>query len=292
MPWIPSHDNIGSHPKTRRAARLGGVSVPAMVGHLHLLWHWTLGHAPDGDLSRFEPDDLADAAQWEGDPDEFVTALVNCGPGGSMGFLEPSFQLHDWDEYGGRYKRRQDAAKAGANARWSKKATPSDLPKDATAMRTHSQPHSNRNAEERRGEEIREETISSEPSASLELVPTPSAPATPGRDSYPDAFEVFWQTHPNRSRSGKADTLKAWRKACKLRGVAAIQSAIEAHAAVWAQLPAHEQQFIPGPAPWLNKGFYDNEPEVRRVSGPATKADRTQQIIEQSLARMTGGGAS
>lgn len=143
MAWIPSHQELRDHPKTRRAARLAGVPVPAIIGHLHLLWHWTLDHAPDGDLSRFDPEDLADAAMWEGDPAALVDALTECGPGDSAGFLNADLTLHDWDEFGGKYGRRVDAAKKAAAARWKSDG-------NATAMRPHDQPQSNGNADKRR----------------------------------------------------------------------------------------------------------------------------------------------
>ncbi len=184
MAWIPSHDTLGTHPKTRRAARLAGCSVPAMMGHLHLLWHWALGVALDGDLSRFDAADLADAAMWEGDPEVFETALVECGPGESEGFLTADGRLHDWDEYGGKYGARSAAGKKGAETRWGKvraakeaqedaEARAADQAEHATAMRPHSGPNGTRNAEERRGEE-------SSPTSTLtttEVVePTPPVP--------------------------------------------------------------------------------------------------------------------
>jgi len=116
-----------------------------MIGHLHLLWWWALEIAPDGVLSAYDHADLADAAQWTGDPDRLVGALLNCGPGDAHGFLEPGLVLHDWNDYGGRYAARVAAGRKAAQARWA--------PTDADAMRTHRVTHTDRNTEERRGEE-------------------------------------------------------------------------------------------------------------------------------------------
>lgn len=88
MAWIESHDDLATHPKTRRAARALGISIPTMMGHLHLLWHWCLKYADDGNLSGYDHADIADAMMWDGDPDELADALVNCGPGDRHGFLE------------------------------------------------------------------------------------------------------------------------------------------------------------------------------------------------------------
>jgi hypothetical protein len=153
MAYLQSHQTLATHPKTRKVARRLDVSLPTVIGHLHLLWYWALDHAIDGDVSRFDPDDLADAAGWEGDPDTFVKALTDCGPGDGAGFLDPDGHLHDWGEYGGKYGKRVEAARKAAAVRWH-----SD--DDANASEAHSEGNANAsgpdavgNAEERRGEE-------------------------------------------------------------------------------------------------------------------------------------------
>src|SRR5688500_15173529 len=88
MAWIESHQELARHPKTRKAARLLGTSVPAVVGHLHCLWHWALDWAPYGDLTGFDVEQIADAGLWDGDAQTFVDALVECGVSGEPGYLE------------------------------------------------------------------------------------------------------------------------------------------------------------------------------------------------------------
>ncbi|MDP9378756.1 MAG: hypothetical protein M3Q29_01150 [Chloroflexota bacterium] len=115
--WIESHQSLARHPKTRKAARQLDVSIPTVMGHLHLMWHWALDYAQDGDLTAFQPADIADAAMWEGDPDRFVNALKDCGIGQSAGFLEDTedgqLVIHDWYDYAGKLieKRKADAAR-------------------------------------------------------------------------------------------------------------------------------------------------------------------------------------
>jgi len=126
MAWIESHDNLKDHPKTRRAARLLGVSVPTVIGHMHLLWHWCLSYAEDGDLSGYDAADIAEAVMWDGDPDQLIEALINCGPAGKAGFLERDAQgrllVHDWHDYAGKLiEKREEAREAGARGnheRW------------------------------------------------------------------------------------------------------------------------------------------------------------------------------
>lgn len=169
MAWIPSHQELRNHPKLKRAARIANVPAPTMIGHLHLLWWWALDHAPDGDLSRYDEWDIADAAMWEGDAEVFVMALKDCGPKGSAGFLADG-RLHDWDEYGGKYGQRVEAARKAAAARWH--SSP-----NADAMRTHSgstptaeQPQSNRNAEKRRVEEKNKPLAPAKPTRKPDLI--------------------------------------------------------------------------------------------------------------------------
>ena len=101
--WIESHQALRSHPKTRRLARRCG-GIAAAVGHLHCLWWWCLDYAQDGDLSRFDHEDIAIAAEWPGDPEEFVSILTDCG------FLDASGGLvvHDWYDYAGKLIERRE----------------------------------------------------------------------------------------------------------------------------------------------------------------------------------------
>lgn len=128
MAWIESHQELLTNPKTRRAAKRLGLPCVHLAGHLHALWWWALDHAFDGDLSGFDAEDLADAAEWDGDPDELVKALVDCGPGERAGFLEvdgptadgrtAALVLHDWGHFTAHLRARRDAASHAAHTRW------------------------------------------------------------------------------------------------------------------------------------------------------------------------------
>ena len=125
MAWIESHDTLARHPKTRRAARALGVSVPTMIGHLHCLWWWALEYAEDGSLSAFDAVDVADGAMWDGEPETLITALCQ------VGFLDQDaaggLSIHDWAEYTGRLldMRRANAEK---QRRWRDKHRPAPAP--------------------------------------------------------------------------------------------------------------------------------------------------------------------
>lgn len=106
MAWIESHQELARHPKTKRLARAAGISIPAAIGHLHLLWWWALDYAQDGDLDGYSAEDIADAAEWSGgDANHFVNALE------SAGFLdhEEGWRIHDWHDYAGRLLEQREA---------------------------------------------------------------------------------------------------------------------------------------------------------------------------------------
>jgi hypothetical protein len=108
MAWIESHQTLIGHPKTRKAARLLNIQRVHIVGHLHALWWWVLDYADDGDISQFDADVIADACEWEGDPDEFLSALIVAGFLDKHADCDALF-VHDWDDYAGRLVRRRQA---------------------------------------------------------------------------------------------------------------------------------------------------------------------------------------
>ena len=116
MAWIESHQEVGRHPKTKKLARLLGVSLPAAVGHLHYLWWWALDFAPSGTLEKFDEYDIADAVHWDGEPEKLVDALTD------VGYLDRDgngvLRIHDWGEYAGKLleKRAKDRARKRAAA--------------------------------------------------------------------------------------------------------------------------------------------------------------------------------
>lgn len=115
MAWIESHQTLVRHPKTRKAARMLGIGIPQMIGHLHCLWYWAFDYAQDGNLTPYENADIADAALWQGDPNAFVQALIECGTGGA-GFIDEDYQIHEWMDYAGKLilKRKADAVRKRA----------------------------------------------------------------------------------------------------------------------------------------------------------------------------------
>lgn len=109
MPWIESHQSLSRHRKTLRAAALLRVNRHQLIGHLHELWWWALDNVPaDGNLGDLTDMEIAQGAEWSGDPTEFVRALTDAG---FIDETDDGRYLHDWYDYAGKYleKRAQDA---------------------------------------------------------------------------------------------------------------------------------------------------------------------------------------
>ena len=123
MSWIHSHQALRHHPKTRKLARALDVSNTQAIGILHCLWWWCLDYAPDGDLTDIDAATIADACEWEGDPDELIAAFVGASAKrGGCGFVDngDGLKVHDWDDYAGsligareRNADRMRASRAG-----------------------------------------------------------------------------------------------------------------------------------------------------------------------------------
>lgn len=164
MAWFRVHQELFRHPKLKRLARGLGVSEPAAIGHLLMLWGWALDFAPDGDLQNFDNEDIAEAMNWKGSAAELVDALVLCGGRGQSGFLDRAedgrLTLHNWDENcGADYERRQKDAKRKKEKRASEKLAAQNADKHGTHSGSAGCPLDVRRmsavrGEERKGKEI------------------------------------------------------------------------------------------------------------------------------------------
>ena len=108
MAWIESHQEIWRHPKTKKLARLLKISVPTAVGNLHGLWYWAMDFAQDGDISKYDPEDIADAVLWDDPADMLLNAFVEAG------FVDRDDQtitIHDWLDYAGNLIARKEIQK-------------------------------------------------------------------------------------------------------------------------------------------------------------------------------------
>ncbi len=107
MDWIRVAGSIVRHPKTRRFAVALGVERVQAIGHVVSLWTWAAEYFQDGNLIDCTPEEIADGADWHGDPMLFVTSLQ------ASGFAD-GLVLHDWHVYQGALieKRERDRERA------------------------------------------------------------------------------------------------------------------------------------------------------------------------------------
>lgn len=91
------------HPKTLALKSALQTSLPTVVGHLELLWHFAAQHAPRGDIGKWSNAAIAGACYWEGDADAFVQALIDSGYADES--ATHRVVIHDWAEHCPQYVR-------------------------------------------------------------------------------------------------------------------------------------------------------------------------------------------
>jgi hypothetical protein len=107
MAWIEVHQSLLTHRKTLRACKLLGCDMPLLVGHLVTLWLWAMDNADaDGGLGDMTPGEIGAVADWDGDGERFVDALVRSR---FLDLVEGSFKVHNWYMYTGKIQVRREA---------------------------------------------------------------------------------------------------------------------------------------------------------------------------------------
>lgn len=292
MAWIKSHQELATHPKTKRAAVLLDIPVYAVTGLLHHLWWWVLDHAEDGDLTRFDAVDLAAAVGWDGNPEELFKALTECGPGGTAGFIDVNedgtVSVHDWMDYAGRLVERREADRERKQKARAKKSVgqepqnpdlvrpssghPTENPQRPADVPRTSGGHPAENAtEKRREDKRREDKPLLVETGSTELVLKPDQVLEPGtsKTSYPSEFERFWEVYPKKRAKGAA--LKAWQKATKIVSNDRLIDSVLEHVRFW-EVSETAAQFVPYPERWLNRRSWDDELAVPEYNENEPKA--------------------
>lgn len=129
-------------------------------------------------------------------------------------------------------KRKTKAARVANRARWNR--NPSGVRPDSSAEEDRS------------------------PVGSL---PSPPHPLNKREDIYPSNFDFFWEAYPRKI--GKLAALKVWKRINPAESLLAkILTSVEA-AKKSAQWRESHGRFIPHPATWLNRGGWDDEPELK-----------------------------
>lgn len=108
MAWLQIDQTLRDHHKICDAADTLGISPTLMTGMMILFWLWALDNAPTGDVTRISNGTIARAAQWTGDPEQFVKALKEQQ---LLDETPDGIEIHDWYEYAGKLveSRKADA---------------------------------------------------------------------------------------------------------------------------------------------------------------------------------------
>ena len=206
--WIESHQELGRHPKTRKAARALSISRVTLVGHLQFLWWWSLDFAQDGNLSAYEDDELAEAAEWEGDPATFVAALVEAG------FIErPTRELHDWHDYAGKLLE-QRKANAEKQKRWRERNKTDTSPAHNPDITVTSPLRNGATVPNRTVPNLTEPNRTVPERETTREAPPPSRPLTPAprradaRPALPSTDDLVEQLHSWAEAKGVRDILR------------------------------------------------------------------------------------
>lgn len=116
--------SLQTHRKTKKLIkRLGPQGFVSLI----FLWMQAAANNPNGRLGNMDIEDICVAAEWDGDEEEFITALLD------MGWLDKSdsgeFVIHDWEDhqpYVVTAKQRSAKAKKAAKARWDNENSDSE----------------------------------------------------------------------------------------------------------------------------------------------------------------------
>lgn len=297
MAWIESHQELRHHYKTKRLARELKVTVAAAIGHLHCLWWWAIDFAPDGDLSKFDDYEIADAIGYEGkDPAKAKAALI------SSGFLDNNsdgaITIHDWYDYSGqlgdkriesrkkeRDRKAEYRARKKAEAGRDKKGSPAPVPqqkedcpdfvpRDTGGTSGTVPPLQYSTGQDTTGQDT---TVQGQDRTTP---PLPPASGGNGEGAEPDAqekrFDQFWAVYPKKQ--GKGDALKVWKRLKPDKALfEQILTSVKAHASRNPQWKRDGGQYIPNPATWLRQTRWLDE--IPAQEGGAANAGRKTERI-------------
>lgn len=102
MAWLEIHQTFPNHRKTLHLAALLKIPVPHAMGLMTSFWLWALDNAPSGSLEKVFPLAVATAAQWNGDPEELVSAMRDAE---YLELIDGVLFIQNWEEYAGKLIR-------------------------------------------------------------------------------------------------------------------------------------------------------------------------------------------
>lgn len=107
MVWIESHTTLRTHKKLKPLCDDLNISRAQAIGHLHMLWWWTIENREFGDLNSLYPQDIANACDWRGEPSRLIRALKK------NGWLTSDMKINDWMSYVGKLVKDRQRKRLG-----------------------------------------------------------------------------------------------------------------------------------------------------------------------------------
>ncbi len=93
------------HPKVHELCERAKIRLPAAIGYLELLWHFTATYAPQGDIGKFPDKRIEAALHWGGAAGKLVEALCETG------WLDVSdtsrLLVHGWHDHADQATRKK-----------------------------------------------------------------------------------------------------------------------------------------------------------------------------------------
>jgi hypothetical protein len=205
-----------THPKTKKLKRrLGAEGVLALVA----LFIYAAQRRPDGNLSGMSNEDIALAADWDGEPDEFVAALVDVK---FIDLVDGAMVIHDYSEnqpWVSKSLERSTKAKAAADKRWEtqRKAIEGtqQLESDALNMLAALPEHESSNAPFLSSPSLTNTPLPPKGDAvsDVDLLPDPKPRRSREDQAEPEWFSKLWEANPRKV--GKVEALKAAKRLSK-----------------------------------------------------------------------------
>lgn len=299
--WIESHQSLLTHRKTGRLARSLGIAKITAIGHLHAFWWWCMDNAPTGVLAGIDAEDIADGSAWEGDPAQFIDALVYAGfvdcdsAGAATG-------VHNWMQYAGRLieKRAKDAERKRAE-RHSKDVTDTSESRNAHVPRT-SRGHPEDGAGTVPNRTVPNRTVPNQgdtpPISPTPEAPDPAPPVGGGRvraapkpstlnARQQERFDRWYRHYPNKQHRPEAE--RAWKK---VDPDDALTDTLISDLAARKQGRKWAEGFIGYPAKYLNQRVWEDDIETIRAGPIPLRASNESAKFDRSIAALQGVGGN
>ena len=271
--------------KFKRLVFILGEPAPHVVGHLEMLWHSTWAA-----LSPYLRDaiDVEAAAEWDGEPGEFVRALLDTRFLDQVDEQKGKYRIHRyWTHAPRSVKLRAERAKIDWKAEQEREAEPAETDSQRPLFDRDSSEIDGceRQASDDQATGVRCKATCPDltcPDLSLE---TSHTHPPDGRAEEDNGFAWFWERYPRKVSKGEAR--KAWRGLTKTNRRKANETLPE-HVRVWKRT-GRRKQMLPYPATWLRSDPWDDELDGE-VQSNASQAVKTtgrnyDEIIDEKQGR-------